>query len=156
MGVRELIENQKHWVLPAAVVWIVACTYAGWRTYRSGEIPGIVERAYFTDDDGKTYFADDVKQGFSFDHGGKTAYRAFVYRSGSGKTFVGLLARTGETSTAKVSAPLNSGRKGQGGPPAPMEVKKPGENKWVSSLSSEYQPLLKTICPGENPDVVLP
>jgi len=159
MGIREFIEKQKRLMVPAVVLITGACAYSGWRSYRSTELPGMVERAYYTDDDGKTYFADDVKKGFSFDHDGKTAYRAFVYRSGSGKPFVGLLARTGEPEKAPAASPAVAsaiaGRKSQGLPP-PVEVRKPGETKWVSSLRREYQPLLQSIAPGDSPDIVLP
>jgi hypothetical protein len=155
MGIREFIEKQKKFMVPAVGVLTVACAYSGWRSYRSTELPGMVERAFYSDDDGKTYFPDDVKKGFSFDHDGKQAYRAFVYRGGSGKVFVGLLARTGEPSKATAPVSPNTGRKSQGLPP-PVEVRKPGDSKWVSSLSREYQPLLQSIAPGENPDIVLP
>lgn len=155
MGIRELLEKQKRLVIPAVVVGIAACAYSAWRTHKAEEIPGMIERAYYSDDDGKTYFADDVKQGFSFDHGGNTAYRAFVYRCNSGKPFVGLLARTTEPSGPKPADPNPVGKR-QAGPPPPMEVRKPGTTKWVSTLSPEYQPLLQSVCRGENPDALLP
>ena len=41
---------------------------------------------YFSDDDGKTWFADDFQKLAPFDHNGKTAYRAYVMTCDGGKT----------------------------------------------------------------------
>ena len=155
MGVRELVERQRRWVIPAAIVGIAACAVSAWQSYHADALPGIVERAFFSDDDGKSYFADDVKKGYCFDHDGKQACRAFVYRCGSGKPFVGVLARpAGQATTAPVASNLRY--KGQGGPPPTLEVRKPGQAKWVLTTTAEGLDLLKSLCPDGNPEAVLP
>ena len=43
----------------------------------------VVTQSYYSDDDGKTYFADDMNRVVPFDHNGKPAVLAYVYRTGS-------------------------------------------------------------------------
>lgn len=49
-------------------------------------------QAYYSDDDGQTYFVDSIDKIPPFYHGGKEADRAFVFSGGDGK-FVGYLQR---------------------------------------------------------------
>jgi hypothetical protein len=51
------------------------------------------KRAFFTDDGGKTFFKDDVNKIPPFDHGGKQALRADVFKCDEGHEFVGLVYR---------------------------------------------------------------
>ena len=155
MGVRELVDRQKRWVIPAVVVGIAACAVSAWHSFHADDLPGMVERAYFSDDDGQSYFADEVNKGYSFDHGGKEACRVFVYRCGSGKPFVGVLARPAGQAKPAPMAP-NLKYKGQGGPPPALEVRKPGQTKWVLTTTNEGLNLLKSLCPDGNPEAVLP
>ena len=93
-----------------------------------------------------------------FDHDGKPAYRAYVYRCGSGAPFVGFLGRrtagsfgTGPTNTAEAMramarhTPL----------PGAIEVKKPGQTKWVSLNSPQGEDIANLTCPdGGRPQAV--
>jgi hypothetical protein len=154
MGVRELIDRQKRWMIPAVVVGIGACAVSAWHSYHENDLPGMVERAYYSDDDGQSYFAEDVAKGYSFDHGGKQASRVFVYRCGSGKPFVGVLVRPAGQAPAPTASNLRY--KGQAGPPPALEVRKPGQTKWVLTGTGEGLNLLKSLCPDGNPEAVLP
>lgn len=109
-----------------------------------------MSRVYFSDDEGKSYFADDMDKTFPFDHDGKQAYRAYVYRCDeSGKPFVGLVGRQVQ--------PKNPSSKNKSDPrSAPIEVKKPGESKWVPFGGAEGQKLMKSLCPDGFPDAVMP
>ena len=49
--------------------------------------------AFYTDDNGKTFFTDDVQKVVPFDHNGKQAYLADVFQCADGKQFVGLMYR---------------------------------------------------------------
>jgi hypothetical protein len=49
--------------------------------------------AFFTDDDGKTFFKDDIEKFVPFTHNGKQAYRCDVFAGSDGKQFVGLIYR---------------------------------------------------------------
>jgi hypothetical protein len=89
------------------------------------ELPDV----YFTDDDGKTFFAAGQDNIPPFDHNGKQAVAAYVFRC-EGQEFVGYVARfTPEAhrrivSTKKITAEdEKSGR----------EIKKPGDKDWVTA-----------------------
>jgi hypothetical protein len=51
------------------------------------------ESAFYTDDNGKTFFKDKRYKIVPFDHNGKQAYRADVFQCPDGKQFVGLIYR---------------------------------------------------------------
>src|SRR3989442_15244567 len=58
----------------------------------SGSATSAPSRAFYTDDNGKTFFKDDLKA-VPFDHNRKQAYRADVFKSADGNQFVGLIYR---------------------------------------------------------------
>lgn len=177
MGLRELVERQKRFVIPIVIIGILVCAFFAWRTSRTVPRTGVVERVYFSDDEGKTYFAEDIDKGYSFIRDGKTAFRAFVYRCGSGEPFVGALARNaGATASDQhdvpppstgipeeavpatgpvVTKPLTptSGPSGQSNS---IELKKPGTDQWFLSGSAEAQALISSVCPDGKPTPVLP
>jgi hypothetical protein len=162
MGIREFIEKQKRWLVPGTVLCAVACGYSAWSTHRKEELPEIITQAFFSDDEGATYFADAADKGYVFDHGGKKAQRVFVYRCGSGKAFVGVLARTAERvggpagATPAPEPPARYAGKGRGGLPPALELRKPNDSKWVLAASPEGQELLKSLCPNGELEAVLP
>jgi hypothetical protein len=49
--------------------------------------------AFYTDDDGKSFFTDAANKMVPFTHNGKQAYRADVFEGFDGKKFVGLIYR---------------------------------------------------------------
>jgi hypothetical protein len=49
--------------------------------------------AFYTNDDGKTFFKDDYNKVVPFDHNGKQAYRADVFQCPDGKQFVAFVYR---------------------------------------------------------------
>jgi len=53
----------------------------------------VSDLAFYTDDDGKTFFKDDRYKVVPFNHNGKQAYRADVFQCRDGKQFVGLIYR---------------------------------------------------------------
>ena len=97
-------------------------------------------KAYFSIDDGKTFFTDSSDRVPPFDKGGKPAYRAHVFECG-GKREVGYLSRF----TPESIAALEEAKKYRGtGKPPPnvgalasigttgLQVKRPGAAQWVS------------------------
>ena len=111
------------------------------------------DQAFFSDDDGKTYFRDTTARLPPFDHNGKTAYGALVLRCENGAPFVAYLQgyspKALETvqdlmkrSTAQNPLPLDI----LSAPP--MDVKAPGGSKWFSiSETSEYARVTTPRCP---------
>jgi len=53
----------------------------------------VSDSAFYTDDNGKTFFKDDRSKVVPFDHNGKQGYRADVFQCHDGKQFVGLMYR---------------------------------------------------------------
>ncbi len=97
MGVREQMQKNKGLAIGIAALLIVV---AG--IYIVSQIHGDNKRAaaegttygLFTDDDGKTLFADDVLKEVPFDHNGKQAVKAYCFTTDGGKTHtVGYLER---------------------------------------------------------------
>jgi hypothetical protein len=93
MGVRETLNKQK-WVGAAfAAVLILAAgglvTYTEWPQHHfSGKT------AFYTDDEGQTWFIDSVYKTTPFDHDGKQAVRAVIYSyEHGGKQFCAYLMR---------------------------------------------------------------
>ena len=100
--------------------------------------------AFFTVDDGKTWFADNADRIPPFDKDGKQAVLAHVYRAADGTKFVNYIERftpEGKRALEEANKP-DPHRKGPGDPSAIQaayiggrEIKRPGDAKWVSSAN---------------------
>ena len=156
MSVREAIQRHQRWVGVASVIAIAFCLVAVQRAYRGAELSEAVTRVYFSDDDGKTYFAEGVEKGLDFPHEGKQACRAYVYRCDSGKAFVGYLGRRAATRAATPVAPDPRYPGKEDTAAGEIEIKKPGEDKWVSLGSAKGQEIIHSLCPVGIPEAVLP
>src|SRR4051812_31470576 len=87
--------NKKFGIGAAAALLVLALGFLAFqvmagRDHGAGSLPTEV---YYTDDNGKTFFKDDVRKLVPFDHKGKQAYRADVFQGADGKQFVGLVYR---------------------------------------------------------------
>lgn len=101
--------------------------------------------AFFTIDDGKTWFADSSSNPSPFEKDGKPAYRVQVWRCNGGDPFVSHLARTGVNPQPKPMPRLAQGRT-----PPPMsggalEVKRPGtgDTGWVRADSAQGEEITR-------------
>ena len=103
MSVRETIEKRRKLATVAALIMVIAAIALIVNNARSGGIPQ-VKYAFYSDDDGQSYFRDDVSKLFPFDHNGKPAYRAYVFQTDGGKPFVGYLERINDKAAAKLLA----------------------------------------------------
>ncbi len=81
MGIRETINKKRGWSIAAAAAILAIAGVILARTFWPEPKPQL-DRAYYTDDDGQSYFEDSMYLVPPFDHGGKTAVRAMVYRRG--------------------------------------------------------------------------
>lgn len=78
MGVRELLNKYRAVASGVVIVLIIGCLV--WITSNARpSSPSVATQAYYTDDDGKTYFADDAVKVVPFKHNGKDAVKAFVF-----------------------------------------------------------------------------
>jgi len=107
-------------------------------------------KVFFSDDDGQTWFADSFIKFSPFDHGGKQAYRAHVFRCGDGPPFLGYL----EAYPEAVRPVLESAHADPNSIFMALQansdkslVKKPGETKWVGPRARAYQSITTPRCP---------
>lgn len=130
MGLREKLNQNSRLTISVvgvtamlATAFVVMQVFAGRKAF-----PLKSPEAYFSDDDGKTFFVASDDSVAPFDHNGKQAMRASVFEC-CGKRYVGYLERyTADAHKLKVA--------GKGTRETDMfgrEVKKPGESKWVNA-----------------------
>jgi hypothetical protein len=126
----------------------------------TGPVTG--DQAYYSDDDGKTFFADDMKKLTPFPHAGKEAVRAQVYRCSKGDPFVGYLERHTELAKQQKGMAMEMGNRPSFTEHAVFEVKKPGKNPWVPVDTKNFNQALQVMgvpCPDgatENPMILVP
>src|SRR5687768_1133376 len=131
MGVRETINEKPRLVAGiAAGVVVIACAFIALRMSNAG--PGEPsDKAFFTTDDGKTWFVDEATKISPFQRDGKEAVRAYVFDC-NGKPFVNHVERYTADGRKAVETALAA--KGAGQPAdvagqlrlSGAEVKKPG------------------------------
>jgi hypothetical protein len=161
IGLRESLSKHKRIAVAAAVVVVAAAAVLAWRSIAvpSATQAAATVQAYYSADDGNSFFAAAADLIPPFELEGKTAYRAAVFTCDGGKTkFVGYLERFPPGAKKQLDAAqqaLKTGAKGAG--PSPMaassvEVKKPGAtNKWVSRHSREAAAVLNVTPPPGTP-----
>ena len=90
----------------AAAVLIIGMGLLGYQFFGGRQTVSAPARstAFFTSDDGKTFFKDDVNKMVPFDHNGKPAYRADVFQGADGKQFVGLIYRHTDSGRKEIEA----------------------------------------------------
>jgi hypothetical protein len=96
MGVRESLNENKRLGLGVATgVVVVGLAIISFQVFGGSKGGGIDQptQVFYTDDNGKTFFKDDVYKVSPFDRSGKKAYRAEVFQCDDGKQFVGLIYR---------------------------------------------------------------
>ena len=123
-----------------------------------GAPPPVANRAFYSADDGATWFADDATRIPPFDHNGKQAVRARVYRC-DGKTFVNHLERyTPEARKRLEQAYARAKSESDVMPPeaSGLEVKLPGEGNWVSATDRSAAKILAPRCASGNLEIVVP
>jgi len=143
MSVREKLNSSKAFGFGLAGLLILVASVQAARYFYSGGRHVNPTGAFYTDDDGQTYFSDTLFRFAPWDHDGKTANLAFVYSSDKGN-FVAYQERyiaaaqkvlrdayakvqSGEQSISEVAKLLSSDQIGVGG----MEIKMRGSDKWM-------------------------
>lgn len=168
MGIREQL-NEKPAITTGATIGIIllALIFIVYEIHGSGsgsfKIP---TQRYYSDDDGASYFSDDIKLVAPFDHNGKPAVQAVVYRCHGGKPFVGYLQRytdKGAQELRKLSSmPPDS--------PSPQQVSvdqiqmtemefsapNAGAKGWVRAGSRATDSLMNVKCPDGSTETLEP
>jgi hypothetical protein len=110
---------------------------------------------YFSADDGKTFFVAASDQLPPFTHDGRDAVAARVYSCGAQPPFVGYLERytdAGKARAKELLAERAAGKDSRGADAvlmANMELKRPGEAKWVRASDPSAIDIRKVMCPGD-------
>jgi hypothetical protein len=167
MGIREKM-NQNPGVTTGVTVGVIviALIFIVWQLWPSSG-PRIPTKAFYTVDDGKTYFPDDIKKVPPFDHEGKQAVRAYVFKCGSTKfvAYLEMYTPDAKAKLEKARAEAASAKNPQGMPPdmmmmpdmmqAGVLVKKPGQGNWVSQADfQKSQSIMQVKCPdGKTTDL---
>lgn len=124
VGLRKLV-NQYGPIMFAVIVVLTGILM--YRNLRNPYHP----KAYYTVDDGKTFFVDDL-QIPPIQHHGQEAVRAMVFTCEDGqKKFVGYLVRFTPEAKPKAEAAM---RAGQPASNDGMQVKRPGDGEWVEAF----------------------
>ena len=157
MPLRETM-NEKPALVGGIVAGIVALAIVLWivlgRSGGGGDVGGVPERAFFTVDDGKTWFAAETTNIPPFDHDGKQAVKAYVYACG-GKTFVSHLERATPEGRKIMQAEVDAVRAGKPsvhkmptGGVALNEIKRPGGAAWIAQNDkAKSGAILAVKCP---------
>ena len=163
MSFREKInKNPRVGAGAAAVVLVLAGMSIAWQSSGPPKSPG---KGFYTVDDGKSFFTDDVYRATPFEHNGKQAYGAIVLKCpNGGEPFVAYVTRLGDRflKQAKALEAKHEGgftQKFEALQVAGLEVKKPGQSTWVRADSSPGQKLVADAikCPdGSTGEPVLP
>ena len=161
MGLRETL-NENPRITTGVTVGIIVVILALilWPSGGGGAGGGaIATKAFYTIDDGKTWFADDSKKVPPFKKDGKDAYRAIVYKCG-GKTFVNHMERFTPDAQKKLEALYAKGGAIANDPSmvgpindAGLEVKAPGGKEWVKMIDPKAASVMRPNCPDGATDI---
>lgn len=164
MGLRETLnQNPGITTIGIAVIIVVAVGLVVMSLIGGeGSSAGPSNKAWFSDDDGNSWFADDRSKIPPFDHKGKQAVRAHVYTCDGGKTkFVGWLERY--TPEGKKQLEAQRARFGDSsfaleseGSSGVREIKKPktGDKGWVNSSDASASSIIDVKCPDGTTDTL--
>ena len=157
MAVREFLNKHRGMSVGAIVILLMgAIALAVLRNQQDvAQFGPPQDKAFFSSDDGKTYFTMPVTTPSPTDYQGKKAYRCFVFRCDGGKEFVGCLVRDPKPAPAPAApAPPKPGQPPaalRGGPMAGgyMDLKPAGsgDRGWVQSITNEGMQLMQPRCP---------
>jgi hypothetical protein len=164
MGFREAINERPRTVAVVVVAILIAFGVLSYYLMSGGGASGGVgnpDKAFFSVDDGKTWFPDDVKNVPPYMKDGKEAVRAYVYKCPDGKEFVAWLERYTPSAKKAVEAINNKTGRGDILMPvdamAPLEVKAPGKGKWINQAMQDAAIITTPKCPGGgSPQIVVP
>ena len=163
MGLREKLNDNPNIAtgITIAVIVIVVgfIVYSTMGRGPSGGPPPVGNRVFFTVDDGATWFAEDATKIPPFDHNGKQAVRAKVYRC-DGKTFVNHMERyTPEAQKRLQQAYARAVNEADVMPPeaSGVEVKSPGGGEqWVLATDPRAAKIIAPKCASGDLEIVVP
>lgn len=137
MGIRETLNRFPNLSTALAAVGVVIIGIVIWFQIRQNT--PTLPRAYYTVDDGATYFEDEPDKLTPFDYRGKPAVGAVIFQGKDGKPFVGYMTRIDPAKHEAVKR--FRGLTNSNTPPGPKElrevagsgqIKRPGDKNWIT------------------------
>lgn len=174
MGIRDTLNRNPSIATGTTLAIIVIAVAFIVYSYSQGGSSSVRQptKAFFTVDDGKHWFTDDITKLPPFDHEGKEAVRVMLFRCGNGDPFAGYLERY-TTEAKKQLEEARSASTGPGGK-APArspqdlaslavtmkmgkEIKKPGEATWTKIMDEQNRSrIMQVKCPEGQTDTATP
>jgi len=164
MGVRQTLnENPIIGTAAAGILIVAALVFIFW--HLSGDRQrhvNVAQKMYYSDDDGKTYFADQAYKLTPFPGpNNRPAVQAMVFQCGNGKPFVAYLSRYSEQGRQIAEKVTADPRIPAAFRPNPMliEVKKTGTKTWIKfdpKNPKSYVDATMPRCPGGGTDFPRP
>ena len=169
LGLREILNRYTRASIGGVCAVLLVTVVFGYSQMKPGKLSA--PSAYFSADDGKTFYADDSTIVAPFESHGQPVYGAQVFECADGKRFVGYLERAVSPEAKKI---VEEGRRAAAeafvqhptaGPGAELmnsiraqlEIKKPGETKWVPANSPEADRIYAVKCAdGSVPSPAIP
>jgi hypothetical protein len=140
----------------AIAMVLIAVVYWRWST-RPNDVTRALTLAWYTTDDGKTWYSDEKSLAPPFDRDGKTSVRAFVFTcDGDKHEFVGYLERYTAQAKQAIEDSRTAVKTEKIPPPAGLfdsvartgiEVKRPGDSTWINVSSPQAAAIRKVACP---------
>ena len=129
------------------VVAIVVLYFTVFRSSSSGSAQFLPTKNFFSDDDGKTYYIDDMTNIPPYDHNGKKAYIAKVFMTKDGPKFVGYLESYDDKDKKRITDAM---QKNNVPPSQAMQgidvlVKKPLGGKWVKIQGASMLEIMRAV-----------
>jgi len=154
MGIREALNKKKG---PAAgaggALLCAAILLIAWES--KSVQPTRITKAFYSTDDGKTWFTDEDDKLFPFDHDGQQAYRVDVYKTSDGKEFVGDIERYTDSVKARLAdlraQPNADPQKMAGVGDSGLQIKRPGDTRWYPVNSQQGAEILDVTSPDGSP-----
>jgi hypothetical protein len=143
VGIRETM-NKKPALTSGVVIGVIVLALAWmvyWYSPKSTVKPNV--SLYFTDDDGKTFYADAMSNLPPYQHNGKEAVLAHVYQIGSNPPFIAYLEKLTPDMQAILSTPSHPDVDSDTG----TLVKRPGDADWELVTDSEGREIRRDIKP---------
>jgi hypothetical protein len=160
MSIRQTLNRNPAIVTGATVlVTVLAVGFLAYYLATSRSPGEASKQAFFTTDDGATWFADDIEALPPFTKNGKEAVRANIFRCGSDKPFVAYMMRFTPEGKKMIEDARAKAKATNGPPPDALfiegvvrsrsEVKKPG-GQWVFSAQDRpgHEAVTRLGCPS--------
>lgn len=159
MGIRQSLNESRPLALLATALILSASLVLIFWYWHVAPAASFANRQFFTDDDGATWFIDDGTRIAPFDHNGKQAVIARVFKCKDGTMFVGYLEKFSDDAKARIESARQQGPSAHGGAYAMpagqfngLMLKKPRGAEWVRDIDPEAKAVKQFSCPDGSKD----